>query len=113
MRLIVAGPRDFWNFEFIVGKIKYYTQNVDWSLVCGDAPGVDNVAKNYAIANGIDVDLFPANWDELGKAAGPIRNKEMADNADALLAFDNGSPGTADMVKQAREKGLTVKIVKI
>ncbi len=45
-----------------------------------------------------------------GKAAGPIRNQEMADYADALIAFP-GQSGTYDTIRRATRKGLVVKLV--
>lgn len=113
IRVIVAGPRDYWQFDVIKKAMDYYLGNLDWGLVCGMAPGVDTVARNIAEAQGRKIFPFPADWDQYGKSAGPIRNGEMANFAEALLAFDNGSPGTANMIKQAKQKGLRIKIVKI
>lgn len=55
---------------------------------------------------------FPADWVTLGKAAGPIRNQQMLDEAkpDWVVAFPGGN-GTADMVRRARKAG--VKIVEV
>lgn len=114
MRLIISGGRDIWDFDFIVDAIKFYTQNLDrWTLVCGMAPGVDTVAYDYCEANGIPIDEHPADWDNLGKAAGPIRNEHMAQNGDALLAiWDGNSYGTRDMIRRAIDHGLNVRVVK-
>ncbi len=50
-------------------------------------------------------------WDIHGKSAGHIRNAEMADYADALIAFwDGKSRGTANMIENARKRGLKIKI---
>lgn len=35
--------------------------------------------------------------------AGPIRNREMAEYANALLAFDKGTKGTQNMIDTARK----------
>lgn len=114
MRVIIAGPRNFFDAGFVSNKIKHFLGNTDWSLVCGEATGVDTIARTYCEANGIDIDSYPADWDNLGKAAGPIRNKQMAQNADALLAFwDGKSPGTTDMIKTAKRLGLEIRKVKI
>lgn len=62
----------------------------------------------------IRYEVFRADWDKHGKAAGPIRNQEMLDNgkADALVAFwDGKSPGTKDMIRRAKRKGIKVKVV--
>jgi hypothetical protein len=56
--------------------------------------------------------VFPAKWDEYGKAAGPIRNQEMVDSKpDLVLAFwDGRSPGTLDAIKRAVLAGIEVNI---
>lgn len=113
-RIIIAGGRDIWDYEFIRQTIDYYTQNLgyDWMLVCGMGPGVDTVAHNICEYRGIPIDKHPANWTLYGNAAGPIRNREMAQNADALIAiWDGESIGTADMIKVAKELGLKVRVV--
>jgi hypothetical protein len=44
-------------------------------------------------------------------AAGPIRNKEMAESADALVAIPRpASKGAANMIKQAETRGLLVHV---
>lgn len=112
-RLIIAGGRNIWDFDFIKEVFEYYTQNLgEWTLVCGMAPGVDTVSKDIAEAKDIPIDKHPADWDGLGKKAGPVRNEEMANVADGLLAiWDGTSPGTKDMIDRARNHGLKVKVV--
>ena len=56
---------------------------------------------------------FPADWNQYGKRAGPLRNQEMAKYSDVLIAFrykDNPSRGTENMIKTAMEEGLDVYI---
>ena len=55
---------------------------------------------------------FPADWNSYGKAAGPIRNKQMLDEGkpDVVIAFPGGT-GTANMIMQATKAG--VKVVKV
>lgn len=80
-------------------------------VVCGGARGVDALGRSYAYSMKIPVKLFPANWEEHGKSAGPIRNTLMADYADALIAiWDGKSRGTGDMINKAKSKGLKVYV---
>ena len=52
-----------------------------------------------------------ANWDTFGKRAGYIRNQEMANNADALVAFwDEESKGTRHMIEIAKKQNLAVRV---
>ena len=69
--------------------------------------------KNTHRKRGLNIELHPADWHRHGRAAGPIRNAEMAAEADALIAFwDGQSRGTANMIKIAKDKGLQVAVVK-
>ena len=76
--------------------------------------GVDSMGEEWAKSKSIPVRRFPADWDGLGKAAGFIRNAEMADYADALIAvWDGKSRGTANMIEVAKKKGLKVHVKEI
>jgi glycerophosphoryl diester phosphodiesterase len=72
---------------------------------------VDRLGETYAVRNKLPIAKFPADWDKWGKPAGYIRNKEMAQYADALVAVWNGeSKGTKHMIDLAKEQGLKVHI---
>ena len=104
MKYIVAGGRDF-NNGLIIRHILSQFNNID-EIVSGMARGADSQGRLYAEQYNIPCKLFPAQWDTFGKAAGYIRNVEMADYADALIAFWNGkSKGTAHMIKTMKLKG--------
>ena len=108
MRVIIAGSRDDIIYSDIVEAIK--ESGFDISVVIsGDARGADRFGERYAKENGIEVEKYPADWDKYGKSAGYIRNSQMADIADALIAVWNGtSKGTEHMINIARKKGLLV-----
>ena len=58
------------------------------------------------------MELFPADWKKYGKSAGYVRNSEMAEVAESLIAFwDGKSRGTKNMIDIAKNKGLKVRIV--
>lgn len=80
-------------------------------IIQGGAPGADSLAKQWAKARGISQREFAADWDHLGKSAGPARNREMLveGKPDVVLAFIDGSgPGTANMIEQAERAGVRV-----
>jgi hypothetical protein len=81
-------------------------------LVNGDASGADRLACLWAMKNGIRVHLFAAQWEKHGRAAGPLRNQRMLDEAkpDLVLAFPGGS-GTFDMCTRARLVGVPVTVI--
>jgi hypothetical protein len=81
-------------------------------IVWGEAPGADSLGKKYAIEKGMSVASFPADWDGHGRAAGPIRNGQMADYATHCVCFwDGRSKGTKNMINQAKQRNLHLKIV--
>lgn len=81
-------------------------------VVSGGAMGADSLGEAWANRRDKPITRFPADWNQHGKAAGPIRNAQMADYADCLLAvWDGTSRGTADMIEQMRKRGKPVKVV--
>jgi hypothetical protein len=98
MKTIIAGSRNINNYSLLCRVMK----DVPWEItevVCGKARGVDTLGERWAHEHGIPVKEFPADWDTHGKAAGPIRNKQMAEYADALVALRlNKSAGTTHMI---------------
>ena len=112
-RLIIAGGRDFDNYEGMKKSLDVLLKNIkdDIQIVCGMARGADRLGERYAKENGYQIIYFPADWDLDGKSAGFKRNVEMADNADALVAFwDGQSRGTKHMIDTAKDKGLDVRV---
>jgi hypothetical protein len=101
VKVIVAGSRSIDDAELVSNAMfdfEYYVGTID-EVVCGMAAGADMHGRNRAMARGIPVKEFPANWDSFGKSAGPRRNREMAEYADGLVAvWDGKSSGTIDMV---------------
>lgn len=113
--IIVAGDRDFTNYDYLEQCLNsLFNTERPRTIISGCARGVDTLAIQYAQKHNLPLMKFPADWDTHGKSAGPIRNREMARNATHLVAFlTPHSKGTRNMVKQAREFGLTVKIYHI
>lgn len=108
MKTIIAGSRAITDYQFI----KYNLNNLGFyfditEVVCGMAKGADLLGKQWAEENNIPVKEFPADWDKYGRRAGYIRNVEMAEYADALVAFwDGKSMGTQHMIDIAKKLDL-------
>ena len=88
------------------------------TLIHGCAKGADLLAEQAWANLKIEgyVERFPADWVKHGKAAGPIRNKQMLDEGkpDLVIAFlAKDSRGTKNMIEQAEKAGVDVKIVDI
>lgn len=78
-------------------------------VIEGCAPGADTLGGIWAASRGIPVEEFPADWNEHGSAAGPIRNREQFNkgNPDRGAAF-NGGNGTKDMIRVMRHGGKVI-----
>lgn len=120
MKLIIAGSRTIRDPLAVERAVA--TALAIWErpgdavelVVSGGAAGVDELGERWAAARGIPIRRFEARWEVHGRAAGPIRNREMAAFADALVAvWDGESPGTADMIEamRARDRRVFVSVV--
>lgn len=125
-RLIIAGSRTVYDEQFVHNKLDQLTHGYSIeSIMCGMAEGPDLLGKLWGEKRGIPVIEFPADWDRHGKAAGYLRNKDMADYAIEELSLDpwliafldvtndtNGSSGTNHMINIAREYDMKVDVVR-
>ena len=112
MKIIIAGSRNFVDYTKLKTVCDFTLKNQkDIEIVSGTASGADKLGERYAKENGYPVKKFPADWKKNGKAAGPIRNKQMAEYADGLIVFwDGKSKGTESMINLGYQHGLKVRI---
>lgn len=118
MRIIVAGSRDWVDVALVERVLNEYFMHCARSsthitIVHGACPtGADAMADAWALRRGIRVERHPAEWNRLGRSAGPARNAEMADlGADVCIAFQrNMSRGTMSMVNEALRAGIHTRI---
>ena len=116
-KIIIAGGRDFMDYNLLKEKTNKILQEKKVThkivIISGCARGADTLGLRYASENAFDVEEYPANWDKYGKKAGYMRNVEMAENADALIAFwDGKSKGTKHMIDIATERNLPTRVIK-
>ncbi|MEW6505502.1 MAG: DUF2493 domain-containing protein [Chloroflexota bacterium] len=110
MKVIIAGSRWIADIALIMEAIDQSGYVID-EIVSGGAKGPDTLAIQTAQRQGIRCRVFPADWGKHGRAAGPIRNRQMAEYADALIAiWDGVSKGTGHMIAlmEARDKAVFV-----
>ncbi|MEB5480951.1 DUF2493 domain-containing protein [Shouchella clausii] len=116
-KVIVAGSRDFNDYMLLKRKLDAALRNrasEGIEIVSGKARGADTLGEQYAKERGYAIKEFPADWETHGKAAGHIRNRLMAEYADALVAFwDGKSRGTENMIENAKKKGLQIREIRI
>ena len=121
MKVLICGGRGFRDKQFVddyldewvtslYDKNPYFKESI--IVIHGGALGVDTWADSWAIRRKYTIKEYQPDWDKYGRAAGPIRNKQMLDEGkpDLVIAFPGGR-GTANMIKQAKEAGVEVEIV--
>lgn len=117
MKVIIAGSRKGTSYTDTKLAIQLAKGDgiVPTEIISGLANGPDTFGVQYGMENDIPVREFPADWDTYGKSAGFIRNAEMAESAEALIAiWDGRSRGTRDMIRTMRKanKPVYVHVVK-
>lgn len=119
MTLIITGPRDLWPWSTV--RAAFAALPPDTLIVHGACnTGVDWVAQRVANETRLPIHAYLADWKQHGRSAGPIRNRQMAQEhpgatcwAFVREGFDESArgSGTADMVRCARAAGLSVRVV--
>lgn len=114
--IVVTGGRDYANR----GRVEQEILSRNPALVIhGACPrGADELADIVCRERGIGCQRFPADWDAHGRAAGPIRNRQMMlyaqryvtpqESEVLVLAFPGGR-GTANAKREARAAGLPIE----
>lgn len=121
-RIIIAGSRKFNDYSKMLNKLDELGIHLlatmdDIEIVSGHASGADTLGEKFAKAYNYPLKIFPAEWDKYSKAAGPIRNEQMAKYAaeadrGILVAFPIGeSRGTKNMIKLAKQYGLEICVI--
>lgn len=115
-KVIIAGSRGFSNYRLLREQCNKFLRERrkirNIIIVSGHARGADTLGEKYAQDEGFDLEIYPAQWDKFGKRAGYRRNEQMAEVADALIAFwDGSSRGTKHMIDIMNEKNLLVRVV--
>jgi hypothetical protein len=113
IRLAVIGSREGFLGDpgtFIENLIKLERiKKEDLIIVSGGARGVDSQAEAWADKEGVKKLIFLADWKGKGKGAGYIRNHDIIENSDLVLAIWNGeSRGTLHSLTLAKKKGLKI-----
>ena len=99
MKVIIAGTRSVDDYKLVVEAIQRSGYNIT-EVVSGCATGIDRLGEQWARANNIPIKEMPADWSRFGNSAGPMRNRQMAEYADAaVIIWDGESRGTRNMIE--------------
>jgi hypothetical protein len=112
MRVLVTGGRSFSNRSLLFATLdRLHADHAFTTLIHGGASGADRLAGEWAVSRGIPVEVYPADWQKYGRAAGPIRNQRMIAERPAMVVAFPGGRGTADMVRRVRQAGVELIVV--
>ena len=107
MTITVGGCRNFFDKEIVFSYLDEVLSDAPLDktvILSGHCSGVDELAELYAKERGCELMLYPADWKRYGRGAGPIRNKQMVEKSDWVIAFwDGHSPGTASLIFHAQK----------
>lgn len=109
MKALVCGGRDYSDADKLYSVLDSFPIS---KIISGHARGADQLAEMYADERNIPIEVYLADWKNLGKAAGFIRNKQMLveGKPDIVIAFPGGK-GTNMMVDIARKADTMVKVI--
>ena len=116
-RVVICGSRDFNDYEYAKTCLNWILQKkIDEGrnivVISGCARGADLIGERWADEYGWRIDKHPADWEKYGKSAGYIRNCEMVDCCDGVVAFwDRKSKGTKHTIDYANKNGIKCVIV--
>ena len=106
MKIAVIGSR-----SVAVADIGRYISDGE-EIVSGGAVGVDSCAAEYAKQNKIKLTVFLPQYERYGRAAPIVRNKEIVDYADRVVAFwDGHSKGTLSVIRYAEKTGKPCEVI--
>lgn len=82
-------------------------------FISGGASGVDSTAEEVADVLDIPIVVYEPDWDQYGKGAGFVRNKDIVKAAEVVVAFQyNDSRGTANSIELAKQYGKLLVVFK-
>lgn len=112
MRLAIVGSRKIKDID-----LREFLRDMNEQpdvIISGGANGIDTLAAEYAVKNGIELIVIRPDYDKYGRAATHIRNRQIVEQSDAVLAiWDGESRGTLSTINSAKRLRKEIKVVKI
>jgi len=109
MKVAVIGSRSFNDYE----EVKRILSNIQITeIISGGAAGADTLGEQYAKENNIPTKIFKPDWEKHGKVAGFLRNTDIVNESELVVAFwDGESKGTKDSISKAYEQNKKVLVI--
>lgn len=110
--LLVSGSRSIKDKDFVFNRLDQTKKDFDFdTIIEGGAKGVDSLAREYAIANGLNLITKYPDWTIHGRIAALLRNTEMVKICDKGVAiWDGKSRGTKDTISKLKRAGKLLKV---
>lgn len=110
MRVLVTGGREFRELEWLYAGLELLHEVTGGisEIIEGGARGADTLAANWANWRQVKLTTVKADWQRHNRAAGALRNIQMADLKPDLVLACPGGRGTTHMVATARQRGIRV-----
>lgn len=109
LAIAIVGSRAFNDYALLCKHMEAYAPTL---IVSGGAQGADSLGEKWAKEKGVATRILRPNWTKYGKAAGFMRNTDIIQAADVVIAFwDQTSRGTQDSIQKAQAAGKKVVIV--
>jgi uncharacterized phage-like protein YoqJ len=109
MRVAIVGSRNWSSNDTGVIRQRvldlvadHINKENDLTIISGGAQGVDTIAVNAADSMGAFTKVYKADWKKYGKSAGFVRNRQIVEQAQKVIAFwDGQSKGTKHTIELA------------
>ena len=99
MKIAIIGSR-----SLNINCLENYLPKECTEIVSGGAVGIDSLAEKLAISKGLKLTVFLPQYSKYGRGAPIVRNKQIVDHADMVLAFwDGKSRGTLSVIKYCQK----------
>ena len=112
----IVGSRSIDSKEYVFSVLDFYLSRLleenEVVIVSGGAVGIDSLGAQWAELRKLKTEIYLPDYKQYGKSATFLRNQQIIDNSDYLIAITTGSNGTADSIKRAVKKNIPIKIIK-
>ena len=116
VKIGIVGSRSITSSEYVFSVLDFYLSRLleenEVVIVSGGAIGIDRLGAQWAELRKLKTEIYLPDYKQYGKSATFLRNQQIIDNSDYLIAITTGSNGTADSIKRAVKKNIPIKIIK-
>ncbi|MBE6548047.1 MAG: DUF2493 domain-containing protein [Ruminococcaceae bacterium] len=109
MKIAIIGSRGLH-----VENLEIYLPDGVTEIVSGGAKGIDTDAESFANKNNIKITVFLPEYNRYGRGAPIMRNYQIVDYSDEVIAFwDGKSRGTKSVIDYCKKQDKKVTVITI